>query len=403
MSVTAAAPTRAASRGRGPKRARSAWDRVRRWATTIALAAVSVLALFTVVIPFVMGAETFTVLTGSMRPALEPGSLVAVKERDVADIRAGDVVTYQLRPGEPTMVTHRVVGLTRGADGETMLITRGDANSADDAPVLPVQVRGVMVYALPWFGYPNLILSGTTRSTLVIALGAIVIVYGFVILGVDLLRGRSRRRRGPATLVVLGVAAALSASVVAPGPPAAAADAPPPGTLQLSTDGRTWTSAGDLEVFPDAGAVAPGAGIADSLWVRNASSDPARVGLVLTWAPADPAVEGDRVLAAALRAQADDELVTNGEVWDAGVLSPGASREIRLTIDLEPASGNESRSAQGALATTVRLTQAVDGASDRGGVLPPTGQRMLLGAALVAGGLVLAGAAVRGLSRGRAR
>ena len=79
-------------------------------ATTVLLIGVSLLALFTVVIPFVLGAQSYTVLTGSMRPGFEPGTLIAVRATDPEEIRIGDVITYQLEPGRPEVVTHRVVG-----------------------------------------------------------------------------------------------------------------------------------------------------------------------------------------------------------------------------------------------------------------------------------------------------
>lgn len=106
-----------------------------------------------VLVPRLGGATPYTVLTGSMRPHYPPGTLVVARPVPVDDLRVGDVVTYQLRSGEPTVVTHRVTAIGVAVDGETVLRTRGDANRADDpAPVRAVQVRGRLWYAVPGLG-----------------------------------------------------------------------------------------------------------------------------------------------------------------------------------------------------------------------------------------------------------
>lgn len=35
----------------------------------------------------------------------------------MADIRVGDVVTYQIESGQPVVISHRVVGITSSSDG----------------------------------------------------------------------------------------------------------------------------------------------------------------------------------------------------------------------------------------------------------------------------------------------
>lgn len=130
-------------------------------AVSIALV-VTVLALIAalLVVPRVAGGSSLTVLTGSMQPTLAPGDIVAVRgvapDAVCTEIGVGDIVTYLPEPGNPTLVTHRVVGKTVGTfdDGTPCrLITQGDANSAADAPVSPVQVRGAMLYSLPALGW----------------------------------------------------------------------------------------------------------------------------------------------------------------------------------------------------------------------------------------------------------
>jgi len=119
-----------------------------------------------IVIPRIGGAATYTVMTGSMRPNFSPGEFIVVKTVPFDQIRAGDVVTYQLESGKPEVVTHRVVGVESKVDGSKRLITRGDANNADDDPVRSEQVRGRLWYSLPWLGYVNSALTGQQRTWL---------------------------------------------------------------------------------------------------------------------------------------------------------------------------------------------------------------------------------------------
>ena len=156
---------------------------------------VTALVMVAVVVPRLAGATLYTVLTGSMAPAYEPGALVVVRPVAVEDVRTGDVITYQLRSGEPAVATHRVVGVGWTADGEKVLTTRGDANSAADAePVREVQLRGEVWYSLPWVGRLNVLFTPDQHQLLVrLAAGALFLYAAGV-----LLRGWRSRPEGTA-------------------------------------------------------------------------------------------------------------------------------------------------------------------------------------------------------------
>jgi len=118
-----------------------------------------------VVVPRVAGATPYTILTGSMRPSLPPGTLVVVKPKPVDELQVGDVVTYQLKSGEATVVTHRITQIGTNLKGEVSFTTKGDANNVVDAnPVRPEQIRGELLYAVPKLGYVNNFVSGDQRQ-----------------------------------------------------------------------------------------------------------------------------------------------------------------------------------------------------------------------------------------------
>jgi signal peptidase len=83
------------------------------------------------VLPHTGSYRTMTVLSGSMRPTIRPGSVVVVRRIRLQDVRPGDVVAFQAPiPGHPT-VTHRITEVVRGGD-RPLVHTKGDANSSAD-------------------------------------------------------------------------------------------------------------------------------------------------------------------------------------------------------------------------------------------------------------------------------
>lgn len=149
------------------------------------ITAVVALLAVAVVIPRLAGATPYTILTSSMEPTMPPGTLVVVKPVDSDEIGIGDVVTYQLESGKPTVVTHRVVAAGINAKGESVFTTQGDANeSADAAVVLPVQVRGKRMYAIPYLGHVNNALTASQRQLGVVVVAGLLLGYaGFMFAG----------------------------------------------------------------------------------------------------------------------------------------------------------------------------------------------------------------------------
>lgn len=132
---------------------------------TALLIAVAVL-LITVLIPKIAGAQPYTILTPSMVPTYPPGTLIVVKPTEL--IGVGTVITYQLQSGLPEVVTHRVISTAFDDQGERRFVTQGDANdSPDEAPVRPEQIRGSVWYSVPYIGYVNNWLTGSTRTAAV--------------------------------------------------------------------------------------------------------------------------------------------------------------------------------------------------------------------------------------------
>lgn len=93
-----------------------------------------------------------SVKTGSMKPVIEPKSVVLIKMVDGEDYSFtvgdnGDIVVYEGKVvGNDALILHRVV--EENPDGT--ITTKGDANSAPDQPISRSSVKGVYVKTLPF-------------------------------------------------------------------------------------------------------------------------------------------------------------------------------------------------------------------------------------------------------------
>lgn len=168
------------------------------WIARIALWVVILAACFVllagVLVPRIAGATPFSILTSSMTPKLPPGTLVVVRPVDPHRIGVGDVITYQLRSGQPAVVTHRVVAQGTQHNGELIFRTKGDANPVPDQNwVLAAQVRGRLWYAIPLLGYPADVLTGQQHQYIVYAIAAALLGYAAYMF-VSSARDRRRHR-----------------------------------------------------------------------------------------------------------------------------------------------------------------------------------------------------------------
>jgi signal peptidase len=148
---------------------------------TLVLMAVLVLSLlqsrFTGSAPTIAGHHLYVVLSGSMSPAFETGSLVVVRPVEAEDIAVGDIITFR-EPGEETkLTTHRVVEIEK--QGGLHFITKGDANGVvDQEPVPAENLVGRVVLAIPYAGYvADFAQTKQGLVTMVIIPGILIIVF----------------------------------------------------------------------------------------------------------------------------------------------------------------------------------------------------------------------------------
>lgn len=133
--------------------------------------------------PNFMGYQVKTVLSGSMEPTFQTGSVIAIDpDIDKVNLQKGDVITFL--KDESTIVTHRIIEAEKTGDGATYT-TKGDNNAnADGEAVISDNVIGTYTgFTIPYLGYMlNFANSKMGSVLLMIVPGVLLLIYsGFTI------------------------------------------------------------------------------------------------------------------------------------------------------------------------------------------------------------------------------
>lgn len=180
MSTAAVAPIGASSGAQGsgsdgPHREAGLWYWLWFGISAGLLAVLLGIGAAAIAVPRFTGSVPLTVLSSSMEPSLPAGTLLIVRPLELDQmnqVRVGDVISYQPNPMDPTLVTHRVTGITSYSDGSWVFTTQGDANDAADDPVYDFQVRAKLWYSLPHLGWVSDAINGQGNRVWIIPAAA---------------------------------------------------------------------------------------------------------------------------------------------------------------------------------------------------------------------------------------
>ncbi len=171
--------------GRRNGRARHIVARAYPWFTRVVAGVAAALFLLLAVGPHVLGYRTMTMLTGSMAPQINSGDVVVSTPVATRDLHTGMVISYHIPIDDHRVVTHRIVSVERGTDGNVTVQTKGDANKTVDPWKATLngdtvfQVRAV----IPELGYAiEALRTPTVRTVLVYAAPALLA--GWLLLGI---------------------------------------------------------------------------------------------------------------------------------------------------------------------------------------------------------------------------
>ena len=122
-----------------------------------------------------IGYRPFTVLSGSMEPAIGTGDVVVDSSIRPFDARVGDVVTFQDPQDRSRLITHRLRRI-RARGGMVEMVTKGDANNTTERWTVAADGRiGRVEYRVPKAGYALAFLGGKNGKLLLIALPALLL------------------------------------------------------------------------------------------------------------------------------------------------------------------------------------------------------------------------------------
>ena len=127
------------------------------------------------------GLDVYTVLSGSMEPNLPVGSLIYVQDKNPADLKAGDVITYMV--SEETVVTHRIIEVVPDENDPSILRfrTKGDANNTEDGGLVHSNnILGKQVFHIPLLGYVSNYIQSPPGMYVAIGVGAAILLLTFV-------------------------------------------------------------------------------------------------------------------------------------------------------------------------------------------------------------------------------
>jgi len=111
---------------------------------------VSILLLTFISFSPVKSLQLLRVMSGSMEPAIKTGAIVLVKQIPAGQITKGDIVNFET---SGISVTHRVYEI-KNTDNKLTFITKGDANNIPDVDsVSPAQIKGKVIFNIPYLGY----------------------------------------------------------------------------------------------------------------------------------------------------------------------------------------------------------------------------------------------------------
>lgn len=120
-------------------------------------------------VPMPFGVGASVVLSGSMEPALSVGDLLIVRAQK--SYETGDIVIYQ---SGSMPVVHRIVSISDEA-----VITRGDANNANDEAFPITAIRGEVIAVIPLVGYAVWVLKSPVAVVIMLAAAVLLVEWSF--------------------------------------------------------------------------------------------------------------------------------------------------------------------------------------------------------------------------------
>ncbi|BAC12756.1 signal peptidase [Oceanobacillus iheyensis HTE831] len=156
---------------------------------TTVLSMLLIVTVFTVILqqatdgtPNVFGYQLKTVLSGSMEPEFQTGSIISIHpQEDTTQFQKGDIITFQNSDG--MVITHRVEEVKNNGE---QYVTKGDNNNrADSELVVADSILGQYTgFTIPYVGYATQFANSEEGALfLLIIPGVMLVGYSIINIG----------------------------------------------------------------------------------------------------------------------------------------------------------------------------------------------------------------------------
>lgn len=123
--------------------------------------------------PSFFGIKAYVIISGSMKPELDIGDIVIVKNTDAKELKEGDIISY--RKGQ-SVVTHRISQIVMETK-EKKYRTKGDNNNVEDTDSVEFeQIEGKVIRKIPTIGNIVIMLKDKTVILIMVILYYIYLV-----------------------------------------------------------------------------------------------------------------------------------------------------------------------------------------------------------------------------------
>ena len=124
---------------------------------------------------YMIGIEPYVVESGSMKPAIQTGSLCFInKHTKYQDIKENDIIAFTATSGDK--VTHRAIRIT-----EEGIETKGDRNDRSDGiTTTPSNYIGKNIFSIPKLGHVIKLIQTTIGKIILITIIIVILAVGFL-------------------------------------------------------------------------------------------------------------------------------------------------------------------------------------------------------------------------------
>lgn len=141
--------------------------------------------------------DAYIIVSPSMVPTINVQDGIVIRRVDPKDLKQGDIISFLSTDSyySGKVITHRIIGIEKSADGDLLYRTKGDNNNvADRSLVNEDNVYGKVIFRLPMLGYIRHFLTTYAGFILCIAVPLLYLILTEVMRVRKLMRERKNKQ-----------------------------------------------------------------------------------------------------------------------------------------------------------------------------------------------------------------